>query len=307
MKSEAGQTSVVIPCYNGEAYLEDALRSVLAQTAPAREILVVDDGSRTPIRRPEPWEGPPLQVVRTPNRGLPAARNTGIARASGRYVALLDCDDVWAPEKLARQEAALDSDPRSVACFTRVVDYPSRLPVPQFSYPPPEAREAEFWTALWWRNFITPSTVLIRRDVLAGVGGFDESLRYCEDWEFWFRLLAVGRLPQIADALCYYRSHPGQMSGHLHRMANYRYHARRAIMARHGETLAAMGISPDQQVALLREEHRGGLLTAYFQGRPAEVRGLLWSYYLSNPADLSVLKYALVSLIPTRLLTALRG
>jgi len=79
----ANQTSVVITCYQVQDYLGEALQSVREQTAPAREIILIDDGSPDPVRVPEGWSGPPLRLVRTKNCGLPAARNLGIAQASG--------------------------------------------------------------------------------------------------------------------------------------------------------------------------------------------------------------------------------
>src|SRR4051812_35558191 len=101
------RTSVLIPCYNAQQYLPEALASVCAQTRPVREIIVIDDGSLEPVKAPTGWHGPPLKIIRTPNRGLPAARNLGLRHASGDFIGLLDADDAWHPNKTALQEDAI--------------------------------------------------------------------------------------------------------------------------------------------------------------------------------------------------------
>src|SRR5262245_4095228 len=186
------QTSVIIPCYNGQAYLDEALETVRSQTRPAREVIVIDDGSRIPIQSPSAWDGRPLRIIRTPNQGLPSARNVGLSLATGSLVALLDVGDAWHPKKLETQEDALGATPGAVVSFTRCSQKPGWLPCPRFPYPAPDATTSEFWRALWQANFISPSSTLMRRDAIMSVGGFNRKMRYCEDWECWFRLLSKG-------------------------------------------------------------------------------------------------------------------
>jgi glycosyltransferase involved in cell wall biosynthesis len=95
-----GRTSVIIPCFNIQVYLPEALESVCNQTRAVREIILVDDGSKEPVRPPSDWEGPPLRIIRTENRGPAAARNLGISLAAGTFIAFLDADDAWAPAKV---------------------------------------------------------------------------------------------------------------------------------------------------------------------------------------------------------------
>jgi glycosyltransferase involved in cell wall biosynthesis len=303
----SGRTSVIIPCYNGEAFLGEALDSVRAQTRAAHEIIVIDDGSKIPVTAPAGWDGPPLRIVRTPNRGLPAARNLAIELATGEFVALLDADDAWAPAKLERQEDALAARPGVAAAFTHVVPKPGWLPIPPRDYPPPEVTEEAFWARLWEKNFITPSSVMIRRATALAVGGFDRGLRYCEDWEFWFRLLRAGGFVQVAQPLCYYRKHPHQMTKHSYPMIRYWRQARLQIMAKHGDRLEAAGISRERQQENARQEYRGHVLLPFFQRELGAARRLLWGYLLRHPHDLQVLKYAFLSLLPRWLLVRLRG
>jgi len=302
-----GRTSVVIPCYNGQAYLTEALASVREQMRPAREIIVVDDGSAEAVRPPTSWDGPPLRVIRTPNRGLPAARNRGIRESSGEFVALLDVDDAWHPSKLARQEDALAPDPAAVLCFTRIAAKPGWTPFLPPAYPSADASDEQMLIALWKRNFITPSSVLVRRTALEQVGGFDEQMRFCEDWELWSRLLAAGRFVQIDEPLCWYRKHANQMSKQARAMAEYRRLARERLRALHGRRLEQAGISLSEQARYAREEDRLDCLFPFYIGQLGAARRLLWEYLFRVGFDRQVLRCALLSLLPRRLLNCFRS
>jgi teichuronic acid biosynthesis glycosyltransferase TuaG len=301
-----GQTSVIIPCYNRHEYLEETLKSVRSQTRPVREIIVVDDGSTTPVQAPREWDGPPLRIVRTENRGVSAARNFGISLATGNFIAFLDSDDAWAPTKIEMQEDALSSSSDCVAVFTHRTEKPGWRPCPATEYPPPDASDDLFWRCLWKQNFITVSSVMVRRETLLRVGGFNENLRYCEDLELWFRLLRAGRFAQISLPLSYRRIHPGQMTTNFDEIAVHRRKWRLIVMREHGMRLAAAGISVADQNEEARREYREDLVILYFQRRLSTVRPLLWAYLLRYPGDRRMLKYAFLSALPARLLTFLR-
>ena len=208
-------TSVIIPCYNGEQYLPAALESVRAQTVLVHEIIIVDDGSAVPIRAPEGWNGPPLRLIRTPNRGQTTARNLALTYAAGDFVAFLDSDDMWVPRKVEEQEKVLRGDPSAVACYTRCARAPGFY---QFGpYPPPNVPEDEFLLMMWYHNFFPPSSVMARRKTLVAAGGFCESLRYGEDVDLWFRILKDGHFVQVPEPLCYYRQHEGQFTNDTYR------------------------------------------------------------------------------------------
>jgi len=110
--------SVVIPCYNAAPFLRETLESVLAQTHPPLEVVVVDDGSTDDSSRIAESFGPPVRVIRQQNQGESVARNRGIAAARGEWVALLDADDVWEPRKLEMQITALSDAHNVVCCYT---------------------------------------------------------------------------------------------------------------------------------------------------------------------------------------------
>src|SRR5262245_20179101 len=110
--------SVVIPCYNAGRFLKETLESILAQTRPALEVIVVDDGSTDDSAAVAGAFGPPVRVLRQSNQGESVARNRGLDEARGDWVAFLDADDVWAPDKLERQLAAVEGSPGVACCHT---------------------------------------------------------------------------------------------------------------------------------------------------------------------------------------------
>ena len=179
--------SAVIPTFNRGPLLERAIGSVLAQTYRPVEIIVVNDGSTDDTAaRVGRLDIPGLRYFHTrANAGAAAARNLGIAEARGDLIAFLDADDEWLPEKIARQVAAFAGGPQRIAliyCGAAEVspDWPTveRHPV---------LRGALF-EKLRLRNFLRTPSVMVRRDVLDRVGGFDCGLAACEDWDLWLRI-----------------------------------------------------------------------------------------------------------------------
>ena len=203
------EVSVVIPVHNGAEYIGPAIESVLGQTWSDLEVIVVDDGSTddTPevVRRYDAR----VRCVRQDNRGVAAARNRGIAESRARYVAFLDADDLWRPEKLARQMRALRESPRGRVCATafQVVDEQLR---------PLEVRGGEHGVTrdlLLRGNVVgTPSTVVGERALFEAAGGFDPALSQCADWDMWIRLSTRTEFLCLAELLVLYRSHAGNMS-----------------------------------------------------------------------------------------------
>ncbi|MGH9797081.1 MAG: glycosyltransferase family 2 protein [Candidatus Polarisedimenticolia bacterium] len=189
----APRVSVVIPTYNRAALLCEAVDSALAQTYRDFEILVVDDGSTdaTPAVVPGRFGGDPrVRYVRQENGGAAAAQNAGVRLARGEFIGLLGDDDLWRPEKLAWQVAALDRRPGAGLCFSDMViaggtdDGRRFFEIAGFD----GTISVE---ALVRRNFIPAAATLIRRSCLLTAGAFDETLRLAEDWDLWIRLLAA--------------------------------------------------------------------------------------------------------------------
>jgi glycosyltransferase involved in cell wall biosynthesis len=201
------EVSVVIPTRNRIGMLRTALRSVLAQRDAELEVVVVDDGSSDGTVGELRGHGDRrVRLLEHPRpRGPNAARNTGARAASGSWVAFLDDDDVWAPDKLARQLAAA-RDSRRGWVYAGSVNVDARLRVIHGVPPPgPDA----VTTSLPRFNAIpaSASNVMIERSTFERLGGFDERLRACEEWDLWLRLLAQGQPACAAFPLVAYRMH----------------------------------------------------------------------------------------------------
>ena len=205
--------SVVIPSYNGAGYLGEAIDSALAQTHPAVEIVVVDDGSTDDTRALAARYGEQVRYVYQENRGLPGARNTGIRAARGVYLAFLDHDDRFLPEKLARQVAVLDVRPEVGLVYTgwHFIDADGRR-LPPTGW---DRRDGDVFAHLLVENMIYPAAAMVRKAPVDAVGGFDETLTGLEDWDLWLRLAQRGvHWACVDEPLLEYRVHPGQMHKH---------------------------------------------------------------------------------------------
>jgi glycosyltransferase involved in cell wall biosynthesis len=204
------RVSVVIPCYRQAHYLPTAVESALAQTHPDVEVIVVDDGSDDDVAGVTVRYAPRVRYVRRENGGLAAARNTGVAIATGDYLKFLDADDYLVPEQLEWQVAALAGRLDAVSITAvRAYQEPDRtdyrdLPPPVRSLLPDFFNQPD--TAV--HAFLFPATLF------RAAGGFREELRIAEDWDFFCRL---GKLqPDVVTderVGAYYRLRAGSMSG----------------------------------------------------------------------------------------------
>ena len=222
--------SVVIPTYNYGRFVRQAVDSALAQTYPHREVIVVDDGSTDDTKaRLEPYGGG-IRYVYQENQGLSAARNAGIRSARGRYVALLDADDLWHPQKLERQVAYLASHPEvALLAAESTRDLPAAWPVlPGAS--PPWAREVSLEQLAMCSRF-GPSGVVIAKHCLGRVGLFDTSLRAAEDRDMWVRIANHFAVRILPDVLWYYRVHGNNMSAAARVMEQQEFKVIRARLA----------------------------------------------------------------------------
>jgi glycosyltransferase involved in cell wall biosynthesis len=194
--------SVVMPAYNVAWCIGRAVDSVLAQDFRARELIVVNDGSTDGTRALLEGYGAAITVINQENRGMSAARNAGIHRANGMYVAFLDADDWWLPGKLSRQVALMQGRPEIGFSSTavRVEDGDGRL-LNLWRCP---NGSTDILATIFSQNAAIAggcSAVVVRRDLLGRVGPFDESLRGFEDPDLWMRLAAVSGYACIDETL----------------------------------------------------------------------------------------------------------
>ena len=191
--SKALPVTVVIPTYNRQSLLVRCIDSVLAQSKLATEIIVVDDGSMDNTERLMRSVYPKVTLLSQENQGVSAARNTGIRKAVTPWIAFLDSDDRWLPDKLEKQMEALVENAEYRICHTeeRWIYKGKERPVA------PDYRKKDGWifSDCLPRCSISPSTALIHQSVFDEVGLFDESLPACEDYDLWLRICS--RMPVL--------------------------------------------------------------------------------------------------------------
>jgi glycosyltransferase involved in cell wall biosynthesis len=211
-RADRSSITVVIPVYNGAHFVAKAIDSVLAQTLPAAEVLVINDGSTDNIEEVAGRYGSAVTLVSQPNGGLSNARNTGIRLAQSKYVAFLDADDWWDPRKLELHAAAMEANPEACANYTGVRYVDAVTGAERVGAPVPLARLKRL--VQWCNPGVPPSSLLMSKEALDEVGYFNEGVRACEDWDMWFRL-CEGRRPLTVteEPVTFYLVSPKSMSG----------------------------------------------------------------------------------------------
>ena len=210
------RVSAIIPAYNAAWCIGRAIDSVLAQTYRNVELIVVDDGSQDDTAAILAGYGDLIRVITKPNGGLSSARNAGIQAAAGDYVAFLDADDWWHPDKLVRQVGLMERRPELVFCSTRTsVQTPDGAPLPDWccARDNPSTLAAIFGTHALVAG--SGSSVMARQAALKQAGGFDTSLRSLEDIDMWMRLATLGEYDCLDEPLTTIVKRADSMSGNL--------------------------------------------------------------------------------------------
>jgi glycosyltransferase involved in cell wall biosynthesis len=210
------KVSVVIPAFNAARFIRESIDSALAQTHGDVEVIVVDDSSTDDTGRVLREYGQRIVAHRQPNSGAATARNTGARLATGDWIAFLDADDAWEPTKLERQLAAVTT-PFSYTDRFNVGDYRD---LPGIQSVLTRMHDGDVFVPLLLEgNFITSSSVVVRREVFTAMGGFSTGLRNAEDWDLWLRIAEHHPVSVCREPLVRYRFHAGGKSRNHRRMA----------------------------------------------------------------------------------------
>ncbi len=222
--------SVVIPTYNRKQLLLEALASVAAQTFDDMEVIVSDDGSTDGTFEAVRTEFPGVRYVSSVHTGFPGhARNIGAAEASGKYLAFLDSDDLWIPEKLVLQMQAFEAHSDAALCHTRELWLRNGEEVSQAGQI--YKREGMIFEDSLRKCIIGPSTVAIEKALFDRYGGFREDLEIAEDYEFWLRITCCNPVAYVDSALTVKRAGPwDQLSERYGHIEYYRIQALKALV-----------------------------------------------------------------------------
>lgn len=216
--------SVIIPAYNAETYIQTAVKSAVGQTYSNLEVIVIDDGSvdSTPLLVNQIANADSrIKCYSIKNSGRAAARNYGISKATGSWLAFLDADDFWAAEKLSKQLSCWKADDAVGLVYSErtwvdaegkpLSDQPERYKLPA----------GNIFDNLIDGNYICTSTVLIKKELVDAVGGFDESKNFknCQDYDLWIRVAPITFAAVITEPLCYYRLHDN--NAHKNMLSRY--------------------------------------------------------------------------------------
>lgn len=214
---------VIVPAYNAAHYLPKALDSVVTQTFSDWRILLIDDGSRD--NTPEivaPYQeqlGDKLLYIRQENVGLPAARNTAIRHATAEFLALLDADDIWLPNRLQKTYERFQEVPQAGITYGFVARIDPDGEIIDYFKQRNAHAEGHVAAFLYMRMLDLPCpTVTFRRSCVKETGGFDEALRASEDRDLWIRIGTRHEIALVSEVIALYRVSPQSMSADLDRM-----------------------------------------------------------------------------------------
>jgi glycosyltransferase involved in cell wall biosynthesis len=292
--------SVIVPCYNAGSLLADTLNSILASDLePADlEVIAVNDGSTDGTRDVLRAFEPRVRVVdRARNGGTCRARNDGLAASRGRFIALCDHDDLWRADKLRRQLPLFERPGVGLVCSDAEGRRQGRVVVPSLAAQRPLYR-GRVLERLLRQNFIVQSSAVVRREALAGVGGWDEEVFPGEDLDLWLRLAARWEVDYVPEVLVHYRLHEGSVSQDVDRMQQAKMRVIEAACRRH--------CTPWQRRRIVAYNlYRHGRYL--FQlGRPGDGRERLLAALGSNPFDARAWLFLLFSFVRRPVLAAAR-
>lgn len=296
MQNSAGLISVVMPCYNAERFLVQAVECVLSQTYPHVELIIVDDGSTDRSKEIARSYAGRVVFIEQPNAGPYPARNQGIAHARGEFLAFLDADDYWSPDFLEKLHSGLSRCGAVLAyCGWQNVGAADRNTDP---YVPPDYEAGNKLESFLRGASPWPiHAALARRSALDAIGRFDESLPSCMDYDLWLRLAAAQSIVRVPEVLAFYRFHGGgQITSKEWQQARNVWLVKRKFIRENPALVASLGDGR------LRELVDGGLAArayrAYWRRDLVSARRLFRMLLRMGYWSMKDLKYFLPALLP---------
>ncbi|MEO1669288.1 MAG: glycosyltransferase family A protein [Cyanobacteria bacterium J06631_2] len=214
------KVSIIIPVYNAAKTIVETIDSVRQQTIDDWELIVVNDGSTdNTLEIVAAINEPRLKIISFPNGGVAQARNLGVAEARGSYIAFLDADDLWVPDKLERQLQALQQTPTAIAAYSWTYFMDEQQGGYVYHSSPSYQYDGDVYPQLLQGDFIhSGSNILVCRRGLSQAGEFDGNCNGCEDWDMWLRLAAIGNFVVIPQHQIIYRRAVGSATSNIKQM-----------------------------------------------------------------------------------------
>lgn len=298
--------SVIMPCLNGEWHIQAAIDSVLAQTFNDFELIVVDNGSTD--RTPEilgAMNDPRLRVLTLPERGVSLARNLGLRKARGAFIAFLDSDDTWSAEFLEKMHTVLASDSRAVLayCGWQNLGIPGSRGEP---FIPPDYESPDKAAALLEGCRWPIHACLTRHAAIIEAGGFNTRLTIAEDYLLWMEASVIGAIIRVPEVLARYHHHDGVQATRNHALAALdTFRAKQLFLRRHPEIAKQLG--PDRIESLTWDKmiQQGNAL--HWQGDLENARPIFRKALLAGHGTLSAKLRMLPSLLPLSVHRAIRA
>lgn len=250
--------SVIIPAYNAAPLLAPTLQAALDSRFTDLELIVIDDGSKDNTAEVANRFGPRVKVISQENAGMSASRNRGIAAGDSEFIALLDADDIWHPEKVGLQIAALEALPDHDFAYTEFISWdgisPMQFPREQVGNEIVPELSGWIYHKLLLTNWVLPSSILFRRSAWNTIGPFLTEDSQTDDWEYFVRASTQARFVKLRDSMVLYRQVPGSLSRRVPSVNNTEL-MRESLIARFG--LQSPDGSAVDACELARRRHHG--------------------------------------------------
>lgn len=277
--------SVVIPTYQRPQKVRRAVNSVLDQTLSDFEIIVVNDDPETRIHNALPDDDRIRCIQHEQNRGAPVARNNGIKAANGEYVALLDDDDMWKSEKLAKQINKFNSLDNSFGLVYTGSDHVYNGKLVNRDVP---SKEGDLYGVLLGQNFIPSESPLIKKECFERVGLFDPDFPSCQDIDMWIRIAREFKIGVVDEPLAVsYLGHDDRISDDYEK----KYQGHKRLIEKHNRDMKT------NRSALAQQRRKVGLY-AIGTGRNREGVHQLWKSFQYNPSNWPLILYIFMGMLP---------
>ena len=301
--ADSPRVSIIIPAFNAASVIAETLVSVMNQTFTDFEVLIVDDGSNdntVDVAKTFCVADARFQLITSNHAGLSATRNIGIKQSRGEWIAFVDADDIWLPEKLARQMETVGERSEVDLSFTNYHFWDGTHVLRTRTFYEGMSAKNEILPRLIERCTYLVSAVIVRADLFKRVGGFDVTLPCCEDWDLWLRMAESGMtVAGIETPLVHYRRWPGNMTKNRLAMSEYKV----VVLERNARASRHPSVRADYLRSIANARARLELVRActYLRSQPDSVRASVWRAWRLYPSETKWLGWFLLLLWPKAL------